>query len=165
MKTIKISFRFLFLLSLLSPCAFTQSFEEPKIWANGYGGAGIITDGDHSEGAFHLGVGAQGLLSESFGLEADVGYLASFEYAGGGIGVFCPGVFYRLSRNPRTMPFLEGGYSLFFRSGTGSGVYFGGGVNHWFNNTLGFQLAARDQLMLEGNSFHVIEVRLGLLFK
>lgn len=110
----------------------------------------------------HFGVGGEGLVAEGFGLGVELGYLSDFN--GEGIGVLSPGVLYAFNRKKDTVPFITGGYSLFFRSATASGVFFGGGVNKWIGERWGVRIEGRDQVYVAEN-VHFLEARFAFIFR
>jgi hypothetical protein len=111
-----------------------------------------------------MGGGGEGLVAGGFGVGAELGYLAFMEAAGQGIGVMSPGVIYNFSRGKRTQPFVAGGYSLFFRSGTAHALYFGGGVNHWIGDRWGIRIEGRNQLWPSCRE-NLLEGRFAIVFR
>jgi hypothetical protein len=163
---------FLWIVITLSLFAFTSlahaqqgQSNSAKAWGYFFGAPGAaIVDGGESEPILHFGGGVEGLVNGGFGIGAEIGYLAPFDGLGDGIGAFSIGPLFAFGREKQTAPFLTGGYTLFFRSGTASGVFFGGGVNHWLGERIGIRIEGRDQVMVEYND-HLIEVRFALLIK
>ena len=122
--------------------------------------------GDGSYGAFGFGGGGEGLLKAGFGISADVGYM--YYTQGGfndGFGLFSPGVLYQFQRTSKVVPFVNGGYSLAFRSDVLNMVYFGGGLNYWPKKRLGLRFEVRDQLSPSDARDNLLQFRIGLLFR
>lgn len=115
-------------------------------------------------GTLHFGGTVDAQLKGGLGATADLGYLTPYESLTSGIGIFSPGVVFKFNRGHKTEPFVAGGYSLFFRSGAASGLFFGGGVDHWFGKTIGIRIEGRDQVLVEEND-HFLEARFAVLFR
>ena len=138
---------------------------EARSWAQFFGGVGAITSSGDSQAVLHIGGGGEGLLAGGFGLTGELGYLSNFQDFSGGIGVFSAGGMYAFNRERKTVPFVNGGYTLFFRSGTENGFFFGGGVNHWMGEQWGIRIEGRDQVWASDTGIHTLEVRFALLLK
>jgi hypothetical protein len=54
----------------------------------------------------------------------------------------------------KLVPFVTGGYTLFFRSRTANGFNFGSGVNYWFREHPGLGLEFRDNLWTTWGTAH-----------
>jgi hypothetical protein len=147
-------------LILASPVILAEE-NDPRSWGYLFGGTGSC---NHGYGFFHTGGGGQGLLKGGLGLTGEVGYFGFFEVPGEGVGLLSPGVVYSFNRGGKTLPFVTGGYTLFFRQGIANGFYFGGGVDRWMGNRWGIRIEGRDQVMPACNE-HLIEVRLGIILR
>jgi hypothetical protein len=139
--------------------------DEPRAWAHVFGGFGAITSSGDSEAVLHIGGGGEGLLAGGLGVTGELGYLSSFQDFSGGIGVFSVGAMYVFNRDRKTVPFVNGGYTLFFRSGTENGFFFGGGVNHWIGESWGIRIEGRDQVFACDTGVHTIEARFAIILK
>jgi len=146
---------------LLSPVSLAQEIKEARSWTYLFGGVGPC---NHGVPYFHTGGGGEGLVAGGFGFGAELGYLAFMEAPGRDIGLLSPGVVYNFSRGKKTMPFVTGGYTLFFRRGVAHGFYFGGGVNRWIGEHLGIKIEGRNQMM-PACSENLLEVRFAVLLK
>ena len=125
----KICFGLLFSV-LASASAFAQTSEEHKGRGYVFFAPGVTSLG--GMGTMHIGGGGEGLVHKGLGVGAELGYMAPWRGFGEGIGAFSPNASYHfLSRNAeaKAEPFVTGGYTLFFRSGTANGLNFGAGVN------------------------------------
>lgn len=137
--------------------------DESKSAGYVYSGVGVDEGGDNA--LFTLGGGGETVLSNGLGLRADVGYLTIFEEFRAGVGTLSPGLFYEFTPQKKTSGFVGGGYTLFFREITANGVHFGGGVRHWFSDSFGIRAEVRDEVFLEGETFHQILGRVSFLFR
>lgn len=126
-----------------------------------FGGIGSC---QHGYGFLHPGGGGQVLLTGGLGIAVEMGYLAYLEAPGSGMGLFSPGVVYSFNRAARTQPFVNAGYTLFFRSGTASGIFFGGGVDRWMGEHWGIRIEGRDQIMPVCNE-HFLEARFAIVIR
>ena len=138
---------------------------EPRAWAQVFGGFGAIASSDDAQAVVHLGGGGEGLLAGGLGVTGELGYLSNYQDFSGGIGVFSVGAMYAFNRDHKTVPFANGGYSLFFRSGTANGFFFGGGVNHWIGEGWGIRIEGRDQVFASDSGVHIIEGRFAIILK
>jgi hypothetical protein len=139
--------------------------DEPRAWAQAFGGFGAITSSGDSQAVVHIGGGGEGLLAGGLGVTGELGYLSNYQDFSGGIGVFSVGGIYAFNRDRKTVPFANGGYTLFFRSGTENGFFFGGGFNHWIGERWGIRVEGRDQVFASDTGVHVIEGRFAIILK
>lgn len=121
-------------------------------------------------GFVHYGAGGEGLIYKGLSAGAEIGYAHPWRNFGGGLGVFSAngGYFFRNARSASTklVPFLTGGYTLIFRSGSESGFNVGGGVISWFNERVGLRLEVRDHIFSDdGRYAHLVGFRIGLAFR
>ena len=136
--------------------------EERKAWAVFEAGPGAATDGSTAVGFVQAGVSGEGVLSGGLGASVGLGYVAGF--SGGHFGLFSPGMAYFFNRNQRTVPFVFGGYSLFFSGSTASGVHFGAGVNRWMGEHWGLRFEVRDTVLVEYNA-HFVAGQVGIVLR
>lgn len=148
---------------LLAPShARAQATEKDGTWAYGYGfaGLGVAIGEELGDPIFHLGSGADVMLGR-FGFTGELGYMASAERPLDGFGTFSPGVLLAFSKQG-TVPFVKGGFTLFFRSGAEAGWFVGAGVNFWRSDKFGFRAELNDQVLI-GN--HLLAARFAVLFR
>ena len=107
-----------------------------------------------------LGPGADVMFGR-FGLTGELGYMAAFEFPSNGFGTFSPGVLYAFAKRG-TVPFLNGGFTLFFRGGAEAGWFVGGGLNFWRSDRFGFRAELNDQVLF---SSHLLTARFAILFR
>jgi hypothetical protein len=125
---------------------------------------GVQVDGGY--GLFGFGGGGEGLLKAGFGVSADIGYLYYTQSGfNAGFGLFSPGILYQFQRTSKVVPFVNGGYSLAFRSDVSNMVYLGGGFNYWLKDRLGLRFEVRDQVPLPDGRDNLLQFRIGLLFR
>ena len=115
----------------------------------------------------HIAGGGEGVFKNGAGLGAEVGYVFPFEAPGDGLGVFSiNGSYHFLKSGGKTVPFITGGYSGFFRNGYVNGVNFGAGVNYWFKPRTGLRLEFRDNIAaFDSEAVHFLNVRIGVTFR
>lgn len=161
--------RFLFVavvLILLTPTALAQA-DSPRSWGYVFAAPGGVFAEGESEGFFHFGGGGEGLLAGGLGVAGELGVMAlSGDFADSSIGVFSPGLVYAFNRDQKAVPILTGGYSLFFRSGSASGAFLGGGLNYWLGERFGLRFEVRDHMYFcEGETANLVEGRFALLIR
>ncbi len=119
------------------------------------------------EGALHFGGGGELNLYKGLGLGVELGYLNPMQSLGDGIGIFSLNGQYTFNQDTanKVKPFVTGGYSLAFRSGTMSALNFGGGVHYWFSDRVGLRLEFRDHVPPEYSKTHIWEGRIGFDFR
>lgn len=129
---------------------------------------GGIVSPDGSAATLHFGGGGEGLIKGGFGVGGEIGgltYVRSFSSA---IGVFSAGANYHFlnaSKSGKVVPFVNGGYTLFFRDGVANGVHFGGGVNYWFKERVGLRFEVRDHFAVQYPEAHYVGFRFGMTFR
>ncbi|MFN0112667.1 MAG: hypothetical protein ACKVZH_27735 [Blastocatellia bacterium] len=129
---------------------------------------GGIVSADGGTGTMHFGIGGEGLIKGGFGVGGEIGGLAPIRSFSSGIGVFSAGANYHFqnaSKSGKVVPFVNGGYTLFFRDGVANGVHFGGGANYWFKERVGLRFEVRDHVAVEYPDAHYIGFRVGLTFR
>jgi hypothetical protein len=156
-------------LLVLSLPAFAQAqAREHRSLFYGVGGVGVGVGGGASGGTFQLGFGGEGLITQSVGMGGEISYLGAFEGIRNGIGIASVTGGYHFEgtgSGRRVVPFASGGYSLLFRSGSTSGVNFGGGVNYWMKDRVGLRFEVRDYVFPLDGVANVVSVRVGILFR
>ena len=162
----------LLLVALVPMWASAQDSEYSKGHGYVYVAPGFAAaEGETGMGVAHIGGGGEGFFTRNLGLGADVGYLAPFEAFSDGIGTFSPNLVARFRAKDaqnKVEPFVTGGYTLFFSSGTANGVNFGGGVNYWFKEHVGLRFEVRDSAMIPGEgqpTTHYVGLRIALAFR
>ena len=116
----------------------------------------------------HVGAGGEGFFTRNLGAGVELGYLTPMRSWSDGIGTLSPDLVARFrakDKNHKLEPFVTGGYTLFFRSGSACGVNFGGGVNYWFNNNVGLRLEVRDNVWTQNGTIHFVDFRVGVTFR
>jgi hypothetical protein len=137
--------------------------EPARVQAYGY--FGLMGDGGTTFGkllnpGFGLDIFAYRGLAGSLDL-GYVGYYNNFREAG--FGLFSPNVSYHFLRSGRLVPFVTGGYSLAFRSGTASMGNYGGGITYWCSSHLGVRVEGRGYR--DSNGYDMGGLRVGISFR
>lgn len=141
---------------------------------NGGGGYGYVFFGPGGsvphggEATMHTGGGGEAVFKNGAGIGAELAYLAPFKYPGDGLGTFSVNGSYhflKTSGSEKVVPFLTGGYTGFFRDGYANGVNFGAGVNYWFKPRVGLRVEFRDNIWVQNEATHFLNVRVGLNFR
>jgi hypothetical protein len=142
-----------------------QTAVQPKAHGYFFFAPGVTTPG--STGTAHFGGGGEGLIYKGLGVGAELGYLAPWRSFASGIGTFSPNVSYHfLPKQDRKLePFVTGGYTLFFRSGTANGFNFGGGINYWLKDSIALRFAVRDNVWTKYATGHHVGFRIGVTFR
>ncbi|HSB10889.1 MAG TPA: hypothetical protein VLM38_15490 [Blastocatellia bacterium] len=158
----------LIFLTLAHAVALAQtSSSSPRGWGYFVGGVGATAGNGSSTATFQVAGGGEGLLYKGLGLGAEVGYLAPFEGPGEGFGILSVNPSYHFrnaSSSGRVVPFVTGGFSLGFRSGTAGGGNFGGGVQYWMKDHVGLRVEFRDHIF-SSDTPHFFQFRVGLSFR
>lgn len=118
--------------------------------------------------SMHGGVGGEGLVYKGLGVGGEIGYLGPIESPADGFGVLSANGswhFRNATASGKVVPFVTGGWSLAFRSGSAHGGNFGGGINYWFKERIGLRLEVRDHVFNNFTSTHFLGFRVGLTFR
>ncbi len=125
--------RAVFLLVGLGAAAMGQQ-------SNGYVffAPGGVTSGSQTSMTLHVGGGGEGILGKGVGVGAEIGAIAPKEAFSCAVGAFSPNAYYHFIHGSgrKLDPFVTGGYTLLFRSGSANLYNFGGGVNYWVGERL-----------------------------
>jgi hypothetical protein len=151
------------LLPLLTVAASAQSTS-----AYVFGAPGGATGSARTQATLQAGAGFEVALPRGFGAGAEVGALSDLRSWGDStVGVFAPTGYYHFvkGRAKRLDPFVDGGYTLFFRDGHLNLFHFGGGVNIWATRHLGARFELRDQVATQDGTVHYWGFRLGVAFR
>jgi hypothetical protein len=128
---------------------------------------GTSTSG-HTEATLQIGAGGEAVFGKGIGLGAEIGYVAPAGAGfSNGLGAGSVNGYYHFRHGrSRLDPFVTGGYTVLFRSGSENLFNVGGGVNWWFLSHLGLKLEFRDQIYARsGESLHFWGIRFGLNFR
>jgi len=133
-------------------------------------GPGGVSGGSATTASVHFGGNAEVLVYKGLAVGPEIGYLAPWHSMSDGIGVLSANGSYNFfprRAEQKAVPFVTGGYTLFFRSGTANGFNFGGGVNWWFKPKVGLRLEFRDQVWpgRYSNAAHFFEFRVGVALR
>ena len=114
-----------------------------------------------------FGAGGEAVVWKGVGLGAELGVLGSHDDFGGtALGVLSLNGYYHFihRNNLRLDPFVTGGYTLLFRSGTANLFNFGGGATYWFHPRFGARLEFRDHVYAPQTTVNYWGFRVGLAF-
>ncbi|HQR31799.1 MAG TPA: hypothetical protein PLK30_03610 [Blastocatellia bacterium] len=151
-----------------SPAKSSNSGSEHRGYGYVFVAPGVVSDGGYGTATMHFGGGGEGLIKGGFGVGAEIGGLAPVDGFSEGFGVFSAGANYHFlnaSQSGKIVPFVNGGYTMFFRNGVANGGHFGGGVNYWFKERVGLRFEVRDHIVSEIPGTHFIGFRFGLTFR
>ncbi|HMV86088.1 MAG TPA: hypothetical protein PLD20_27885 [Blastocatellia bacterium] len=153
-------------LSASSVLPVTQSGKERKALGYVFFGPGAVLPGESST-FLNFGGGGEGFVKGGLSVGAEIGGYVPAKQFDEGIGILNAGVgyhFLKASKSGKVVPFVNGGYSLLFRSGAENGVHFGGGLHYWFKDRVGLRFEVRDQVAVSYNA-HFVGFRFGLSFR
>jgi len=159
--------RLIVLVALVGLCPLSvtaQVSREHKASGYVFIAPGAASGNGATTATLHFGGGADVLVYQGLAAGAEIGYLAPVDSLGDGFGVFSADLSYHFSRRQRLVPFVTGGYSLAFRSGTANGGNFGGGVDYWLRESVGLRFEFRDHVF-SNDSTHFFGFRFGLAFR
>ncbi|MCI0337513.1 MAG: hypothetical protein L0226_08055 [Acidobacteria bacterium] len=154
-----------FLIALTASPALTQTPKERGGY--GYGFAGLIRSPNGEDVALNVGIGGDGYLYKGFGVGGEIGYVGPSGF-NDGFGILSANASYhflKVSQSRKLVPFLTGGFSLFFRSRADIGGNFGGGVTYWFKERIGVRLEVRDQIPARSDLGHLPGFRAAVTFR
>jgi hypothetical protein len=124
------------------------------------------------DGTFiHAGGGGEARLTNRFGLGGELGVLkpVTNQYAiTTGLASVTPAYhFFARSSNRTIDPFVNGGFSVLFKSGAEVAMHYGGGLNYWVHRRIGLRLEFRHHLWSPeaGEAIHLIGFRVGIAFR
>jgi hypothetical protein len=121
-----------------------------------------------SDGTLQVGGGGGFVTPSGVGLDFEIGFLGPWEhFSREGLGVLSiDGSYHFGARAAKWRPFIEGGYSLFFREEQTHLWNLGFGVHYWVRDTTAFRLEVRDHLdNRHRETAHVWGVRFGATFR
>jgi len=152
------------LLAMISPfLAYGQSYSGQGY---AYYSADVPDNGTWGD-LMSVGGGGEAFLWKGLTVGAELGYLFPREYAQSGVGVLSVDGgwhFVNRERPGRVVPFLNGGYTLGFRSGVLNLVNVGGGVAWWFTKRLALRTEVRTYVYTGGGRFDT-SIRFGIQFR
>jgi hypothetical protein len=157
----------IFFLALAPALASAQSADERRGQGYVFVAPGAASGGG-TTASLHFGVGGEGLVYKGLGAGGEIGYFAPARGLGEGFGIFSANGSYHFrdsTSSRKLIPFVTGGYSLLFHSGTAHAFNVGGGVNYWFRDRLGLRLEFRDHVLTNGGTVHYYGFRIGLAFR
>lgn len=127
---------------------------------------GGATSGDDGVRTLHSGAGGEGVIGRGFTASAELGALDESGSIKSALGVLSVngGYHFRQRKAYRVDPFVTGGYTLLFRSGSANLGNFGGGLNWWFSSRFGLKVEFRDHVWSAEN-IHFLGIRFGVTIR
>ena len=131
---------------------------------------GGATGSARTQATLQAGAGFEVPVGKGFGAGAEVGALSQLvSFGDSTVGVFAPTAYYHFvrdkSKSRRFDPFVDGGYTVFFRDGHLNLGHFGGGANLWASRHVGARIELRDQVATNDGTVHYWGFRLGVAFR
>jgi hypothetical protein len=129
---------------------------------------GGSTVAGRTNGTLHVGGGVEKVFSRGIGVGGEIGALGPWNNFRSAIGMASVnGSYHFIPRAQKFDPFVTGGYTLGFRSGTLNFGNFGGGLNYWFGERLGLRTEFRDHVHVSDRvpNLHYWGIRVGLAFR
>ena len=166
MQKQKIKFTTFSLLLMFSVNALAQSNTTTEHKGQGYGFVAPLVS-NYGDTGLQAGFGGEGMVYKGLGVGGEISYLNLGGYTYG-LGAVSPNASYHfrgLTKDGKVVPFVTGGYSLYFRNGVAHGLNFGGGVNYWFKERVGLRVEVRDQVLPFDGTLHYVGFRAGISFR
>jgi hypothetical protein len=147
---------------ILVSCSLTGFAQgnEKRGWGYLVAGGGAANDG---AGLTQVAGGGEVLLFNGFAIGGEIGGI-SVGKGGNSFGVASFNLSGHFNRSQKLQPFITGGATLGFRSGTAGGGNVGGGVQYWFKEHVGLRIEARDYLF-SSDRYNYFIVRAGISFR
>ena len=117
------------------------------------------------EPTLHIGFGGETPLYKGLNLGAELGLIRAgtdLEGTAGLLAVNGSYHFRNVTRSARLVPFITGGTSLAFPYGGALGVNFGGGLNYWIHDRMGWRAEFRNHMFYGAQ---IYEFRIGFTFR
>jgi len=129
---------------------------------------GGATGSARTEATLQAGGGVEVALPKHFGAGVELGALSPIgSWGDATLGVFSASGYYHFIKGKKSNidPFVDGGYTLFFHSGSANLYHFGGGANFWASRHVGARVELRDQVASFDGTIHYWGFRLGVAFR
>jgi hypothetical protein len=125
-----------------------------------------FTVAGHTASFLQFGAGGEAFVAKNLAFAAEVGAAAPTRGFGDLVGVFSTNAAYHFRNNDhKVVPFVTGGYSMLFRSGTKSGANLGVGFTWWIKEHHGLRVEVRDNVFPDSTTGNLVGVRLGWSFR
>jgi hypothetical protein len=138
----------------------------------GYGffGIGAASTDYGSIGSWHVGGGGEAVFWDELGIGAEIGCQSLWEEPPDRFGMLSVNGAYHFNSAAgagKWRPFVTGGYTLIFDSGsTGNLFNIGAGVDYWFRRKVGVRVEFRDHIWTPGEiTVQYLGVRFGVTFR
>jgi hypothetical protein len=157
------------LIVLMPVLSYAQAPTQNERASYGYAFTGLVVTSNGGGSGLHAGIGGEGIFHKGLGVGGEIGYLRPDGFGPeGGLGLLSLNSSYHFmsaSKSRKLVPFVTGGFSLFFSSGSAAGGNFGGGVTYWFKDRIGVRFEARDQIPAYSGAGHFPSFRVALTFR
>ena len=125
--------------------------------------------GQATRASVHIGGGGEGFVYKGLGVGAEIGAagpLSNFGADAFGVGsVNLSYHFLPSATEPKLEPFVNLGYTLFFRAGVTHGGHAGLGLNRWLNKNIALRFEIRDYVEFAANKGHLLGFRIGVTLR
>ena len=152
-------------LSIALAACFLPAASAQRSHGYVFAGPSGISGADVASSNLNFGGGGEWRLTGGVGLGVETGAFIPKGDASASVGVASVNGYFHFPSKGKIDPYVTGGYSLLFRSGTDNGGNFGFGVNLWLFRSLGLKLEFRDHVVSSGGATsHWWGGRVGLNF-
>ncbi len=158
-----------FLLIALSLSALAQTSNRSKGQGYLFFAPGVAHGNSRlsSGTSVHIGGGGEGFVYKGLGVGAEIGAVGPLSYFSNNyFGLGSVNLSYHFppsATEPKLEPFVNLGYTLFFRAGVTHGGHAGFGLNRWLNKNVALRFEIQDDV--EGGHGHLIGFRLGVTLR
>jgi hypothetical protein len=155
-----------FLIAFLPSLSLAQASQDYR--GQGYVFAGPSYSSYYSSALINAGGGGEGFVHKGMSVGGEIGGFVHTGPSDAAFGVISPNVSYHFreaSSSGKLVPFVTGGFSLFFKGRADPGSNVGGGLNYWFKDHLGLRIELRDHIPWRTDIGHIVGVRVGLSFR
>jgi hypothetical protein len=157
---------FIVMMPVLS---YAQTPTQTERTSYGYAFTGLNVSSNGGEHGLQAGIGGEGIIHKGFGVGAEIGYFRHPMFGSdSGIGLLSVNPSYHflnVSKSRKLVPFVTGGFSLFFSRGAVIGGNFGGGITYWVKDRIGVRVEARDQIPAYSGIGHFPSFRVAITFR
>jgi hypothetical protein len=158
------------LLIVLTPAlSYAQTPRQKERTSYGYAFTGLMIASNGGDSGLQAGFGGEGIIQKGFGVGGELSYFRNVGFGNnGGLGLLSLNTSYHFlnaSKSRKLVPFMTGGFSLFFRSGAVVGGNFGGGITYWIKDRVGVRFEVRDQIPAYSGIGHFPSFRAALTFR
>jgi hypothetical protein len=165
-NVLRVPILFVLVFAAWSQTVSAQMPEGKRSMFRVYGGLGFVSS-EGGDGIFNGGFGGEYFLLKGFSVGGDAGYLGPLEGPEEGFGNLNVNASYHFltaSETRKIVPFVSGGYTLFFREGSANLFNIGGGIIYWMDSGKGWRFEVRDQIWSDYGTYHYVSFNVGFVF-